>query len=353
MPAALAEFTDALAVAEQLRRPRRGGDGPPRPRPGARDERAACRGLRRARRRDGRRHRRRGVADRRRARLLRGHRHVPHDVRSAPGPGVDGSTEQVVRVAARPRALSRPVSRPSGRDPADPRRVVRRDGGGRAGLRAALPPARRIRRSATRCTAKPSCCGCAATSRGPRRRMVGPASAGASPSPVWRCSGSPRGRSPSPWRRSAVPLDETSDPRARLHLIGRPRRDRCSPPTTSAPPVSPPTSWPASPPTSAGRRSGRRPGTRPGPSSSPRAIPGRPRRCSGRRGPPGATSRRRTKRRGFGWPSAWPAAGSATRTARRWSSSAAHRAFRQLGAETDRRRVEQLAGAAAEPRKAG
>ena len=66
----------------------------------------------------------------RRRRLLQRHRDVPGNLRSAPGAGVDGCAQRVVRLSARPGAVSGPVPGSPGRNHAAARRVARRPGRG-------------------------------------------------------------------------------------------------------------------------------------------------------------------------------------------------------------------------------
>ena len=117
-----------------IRRSRAHGVGSPRPGRGAHRARGPGRGRATARRGDGRGDRRRGVTDHGRDPVLRQRHRGEPGVRPASRPRVDDRTGPVVRIAARSRAIPRPVPGPPVRDQGAPRRVARGARGGAARL---------------------------------------------------------------------------------------------------------------------------------------------------------------------------------------------------------------------------
>ena len=95
---------------------------------------------------------------------------------------VDGGADALVRRAAGPGPLQRSVPGPPRRDHAAARRLAGRARGGAAGTRAA-PAAGSAGGRARPSTSRPSCTGCAASSRRPRRPTARPAAGAASRSP--------------------------------------------------------------------------------------------------------------------------------------------------------------------------
>ena len=157
---------------------------------------------------------------RHRDRLLRLDRVVPRDLRPAPGPGLDRRVEPLVRRAARPRAVPRPMPRVSRRADAIPRGLARGDRGGPPSRAVAAPPAARAggRRGAT--TSRPSCCGCGATST-PRSPPIARRPSGADgPEPGLAMLRLAQGRAQAPDSRcSTRALDETPSGLARAPLL--------------------------------------------------------------------------------------------------------------------------------------
>ena len=98
----------------------------------ARPGRPRPRGPRAPRRGDGDRDDERPLAVRRRHRLLRRDPRLPGGLRGRTGARMDAGADRWVRAAARPRRVHRPLPRPSRRDPAARRIVVRRARGGPA-----------------------------------------------------------------------------------------------------------------------------------------------------------------------------------------------------------------------------
>ena len=233
---------------------------------------------------------------RRRRRLLQRDRGLPGDLRPAPGAGVDGGADPLVRRAAGPGAVPRSVPGAPRRDHAAARRVAGRCAKRRSG-RASGSCRRASRRSVAPSTSRPSCTGCAASSRRPRRRTARPASGDASRSRGWRCCGWPRGRSMPPRRRSVAswtrrrtgwPGRGCSPAHVEIMLAagdvaaaraGRRRADRRSPPTSTR------------------RCCARWPPTPRGAVLLPRAMPAPPSPRCAVRGRPGRSSRRRTRPR--------------------------------------------------------
>ena len=168
----------------------------------------------------------RGVADRRRDRLLQRDRGLPRDLRPAPGAGVDGGADAA---GARRSRTSCPYrgAMPGAprRDHAAARRLAGRDGGGASGRASGSTAGASAVRLARRSTSRPSCTGCAASSRRPRRRTARPAGGAASRSPGWRCCGWRRDRSTPPRRRSAARSTRRPDRATRVAAAGRLRRD--------------------------------------------------------------------------------------------------------------------------------
>ena len=163
--------------------------------------------------------------------------------RAAPRPGMDRRDDALVRAAARPRDVHRPLPRPPRRDHAGARRLGR---GARGGA-ARGEPRRRAGGRPGASTARASCTACRATSRPPSRPTARRAATASSRSRDWRCCG---------WRRAArdaaaAAIDrvvgETDDPLARARLLPAAGRDRCSPPATPRRRAPPATSSSGSP----------------------------------------------------------------------------------------------------------
>ena len=256
-----------------LPRPRAGRAGPGRPGPVPDLPRGDRRGHGPARRGHGGGHGARGVPDRGRRPLLHGDRGVPGGLRRAPGPGVDGGAQPLVRRAARAGALPRPVpgascrahaaARARGRTPwtrcsgrcdrlarptgqPRPRRRVLRAG-------RAPPAARRVRRGGGGV---------------PAGQPVGTRSR----SPAWRCCGSRRAGSTSAAPPSAASWTRPRTPSTRSQAAGPLRRDRARQPATSPPHAPRPTSCRRSPPRGTRPSCAPCPPTRPARSSSPRGT---------------------------------------------------------------------------------
>ena len=120
----------ALRRSRSVRAGRAGSGHPPD------QERALRRGPAAARRGDGGRHGRGALADRQRVRLLRRDPRLPGGPGAAPGAGVDGGADALVRAAARPGELHRHLPRAPRRDHAAARRLDRGARRGRARARA-------------------------------------------------------------------------------------------------------------------------------------------------------------------------------------------------------------------------
>ena len=144
--------------------------------------------------------------------------------------GVDGRAQQLVRRAARPRALPGPVPGAPVAAPAGRRRLV---GGDRRPRKppATASPIRRIRRSAWPTTRRPSCTGWSARSTRPRRstdRPAGTASTDARPGPARAGSRRPTTQAVAGIRRALLEArDAARAPgaarRGRRHPAGRRR----------------------------------------------------------------------------------------------------------------------------------
>ena len=160
----------------------------------------------------------RGVRDRRRVRVLQRDRGVPGGLRSAPGAGVDGRADPLVRRAAGPRPVQRQLPGASRRDHAAARRVAGRGRRGAAGVRAAAP----ARSAGGRCRVLPAGRAAPALRRvraGRGGRTARPAGAGESRSPAWRGCGWPRGRSDAAEAAIRRAVDGARDRAARARLL--------------------------------------------------------------------------------------------------------------------------------------